>query len=197
MSASTDLRPRSSPVLRACWRVVHALKTFGHKKDGATAVEFGLIAMPFFALLFAILETALAFWSTQVLETAVANAARTVYTGQFQQNNDQSSADIALKFKEEVCKHVPALFDCTRDTEFVHVDVRRFTPGAALPEAIKDNQVDLSAFGYQATKANDIVLVRVALEYPVFVSMMNSNLPNLANGKRLLMATATFRNEPF
>jgi hypothetical protein len=89
------------------------------------------------------------------------------------------------------------LFACTRDSEFLHVDVRKFTPGQALPDVIKDKKVEDSAFGYQPTKQNEIVMVRVALEYPVFVSMLNSNVPNLANGKRLLMSTATFRNEPF
>jgi Flp pilus assembly protein TadG len=173
------------------------LRSFRRDQDGIAAVEFGLVALPFFALLFAILETALVFWSTQVLETAVANASRTIYTGQFQSTNDQNSPDIGTKFKAEVCKNITALFAC--DTPSVRVDVRRFTPGTPPPDVIdKDTkQINEAAFGYQTTKASDIVLVRVAVEYPVFVSLMNSNQANLANGKRLLMGSATFRNEPF
>jgi hypothetical protein len=41
------------------------------------------------------------------------------------------------------------------------------------------------------------VLVRVAVEYPVFATLLNPNQANLTNGKRLIMGTATFRNEPF
>jgi Flp pilus assembly protein TadG len=197
MSADTDLRPNADPMPRPRSRLRRRLALFRRKDDGAAAVEFALVAMPFFALLFAILETALTFWSTQVLETAVANASRRLYTGQFQQGNDQAAADISAKFKDEVCKHVPALFACTRDSAFLHVDVRKFTPGSSPPDMLKDKQVEASSFGYQPTKANEIVMVRVALEYPVFVSMLNSNVPNLANGKRLLVSTATFRNEPF
>ena len=52
-----------------------------------TAIEFGAVATPFFALLFAIIETALTLWTTQVLETGVGNASRRIYTGQFQQDN--------------------------------------------------------------------------------------------------------------
>jgi hypothetical protein len=37
----------------------------------------------------------------------------------------------------------------------------------------------------------------VAVEYPVFVSLLNPNQANLTNGKRLIMSSATFRNEPF
>lgn len=197
MCANTDLRPDADPTQRRRSRLGRHLKIFRRKDDGAAAVEFALIAMPFFALLFAILETALAFWSTQVLETAVANASRRLYTGQFQQSNDQGAPDIAAKFKDEVCKNVPALFACDRNSAFLHVDVRKFAPGSTPPDMMKDKKVEAASFGYQATKANEIVMVRVALEYPVFVSMLNSNVPNLANGKRLLVSTATFRNEPF
>ena len=42
-----------------------------------------------------------------------------------------------------------------------------------------------------------MVLVRVAVEYPVFVTLLNPNQANLSNGKRLLVGSATFRNEPF
>ena len=197
MSATIDFRPARKPSSGGPRRVRRSLRAFRRDQEGVAAVEFGLVAVPFFALLFAILETALVFWSTQVLETAVANASRTIYTGQFQNSNDQTSTEIGAKFKAEVCKHVVALFPC--DSPAVRVDVRRFTPGTPPPEVInKDTkEINEAAFGYQATKANDIVLVRVAVEYPVFVSMMNSNQSNLANGKRLIMASATFRNEPF
>jgi len=43
---------------------------FGRKSDGAAAVEFALVVVPFFALMFAIIELALVFWAGQVLETA-------------------------------------------------------------------------------------------------------------------------------
>ena len=196
MSATTDLHAKreARPPARRRRRLLCA---FRRDQDGMAAVEFGLGAVPFFSLLFAILETALVFWSTQVLETAVANASRTIYTGQFQSTNNENASDIRDKFKAEVCKHVKALFPC--DSPAVRVDVRRFTPGTPPPEVIdKDTKkINESAFGYQATTASDIVLVRVAVEYPVFVSMLNSNQSNLANGKRLIMGSATFRNEPF
>ena len=51
---------------------------------GATAVEFALVAAPFFALLIAILQTALIFLAQQVLQTATTEAARLVMTGQAQ-----------------------------------------------------------------------------------------------------------------
>jgi len=157
-----------------------------------------MVATPFFALLFAIIETALVFWTTQVLETAVTNASRRVYTGQFQQANAATDpAQLATKFREEMCKSIVALLRCDQ----VKVDVRTsdaFPNSAAPPPITSSGEFDSGNFGqYQQPAANRIVVVRAAVEYPVFVSLLNPNQANLKNGNRLLMASAAFRTEPF
>lgn len=172
---------------------------FVKNRDGATAVEFGLVALPFFALLFAIIETAMIFWSTQVLETAVADASRKIYTGQFQTEHagETDPMEIARKFREEVCSRVTALFACD---SMIEVDIRRFPngfPSAGLPLPVDEGNFDATSFGYEASGPNDIVVVRAAMQYPVFLSFMNVSFANLNNGKRLIMASAAFRNEPF
>src|SRR5665213_1126528 len=49
-----------------------AVRRFVREQDGAAAIEFGLVAVPFLALTFAIMETALVFFSGQTLEAAAA-----------------------------------------------------------------------------------------------------------------------------
>ena len=61
-----------------------AVRRFARRKDGSVAIEFGMVAAPFFALLFAIMETAIVFFAGQALETAVADSARLIMTGQAQ-----------------------------------------------------------------------------------------------------------------
>jgi hypothetical protein len=39
--------------------------------------------------------------------------------------------------------------------------------------------------------------VRLFYQYPVYVSLLGFNLSNINGGKRLLAATAAFRNEPY
>ncbi len=143
------------------------------------------------------METALTFWSTQVLETAVADTARLVYTGQFQAGAGTATpAELGEKFRKELCTRVVALFDCNA---MVKIDVRTFTafPDATVGLPINNGQFDTADFGYRASGPNEIVVVRAAMEYPVFTSLLNSAQGNLSNGKRLIMASATFRNEPF
>ena len=171
---------------------------FLRSRDGATAVEFGLVAMPFLALLFAIVEVSLSIWTTQTLETAVATASRQIYTGQFQTaaaNQNLTSAQLQAKFKTLVCSNVTSLFDCNA---LVTVDVR---PVSAYSQAgysspINNGQFDSSSYGYQSSGGAQITLVRAAMQYPSVTSFLAPTTA-LANGSKLIMATAVFRTEPF
>jgi Flp pilus assembly protein TadG len=167
-------------------------RRFGRRKDGATAVEFGLVIFPFLAILFAIVEIALVFYAGQVLETATADSARRIMTGEVQNAKMDAAA-----FKADLCARLQALFNCATG---VHIDVRKFTSfsSATLNQPVnEDGELDTSDFGFVPGTQGDIVVVRVAYEWPIFVRDFGFNLASLPNGKRLLMATAAFRNEPY
>ena len=59
-----------------------ALRRFRRNRRGSAAVEFALVAPIFFALLFAIFETALVFFAGQVLETGTQDSGRLLFTNQ-------------------------------------------------------------------------------------------------------------------
>ncbi len=46
------------------------LRRFRRSERGSAAIEFGIVALPIFVMLFAIFEFALMFFAGQVLETA-------------------------------------------------------------------------------------------------------------------------------
>lgn len=177
---------------------VRAIKRLRRCEDGSTAIEFAFVSVPFFALLFAILETALVFWTTQVLETAVTDASRLIYTGQFQeQHAGASSEEMRTAFRNEICARVVALISCST---MLQVDVRRFGDfGSVTVDPLIDGEGAFSsdAFGFQASGEREVVVVRAAIEYPVFVTLLDASRANLANGRRLIVASAAFRNEPF
>ena len=52
-------------------------------------------------------------------------------------------------------------------------------------------------FGYLPGGPGDIVVVRLMYQWPVYVSLLGLNLSDLSGGKRLLMSTVAFRNEPY
>src|SRR6266511_3111516 len=80
---------------------VAALRRLARREDGAATVEFALVAAPFLALLFAIIETAVVFFAGQTLEAAVAASSRLIMTGQA-----QTSGYTQAQFKNAVCASV-------------------------------------------------------------------------------------------
>ena len=168
-----------------------AVRRLVRQQDGTAAVEFGLIAAPFLALIFAIMETAIIFFAGQVLETAVADSSRLIMTNQHVPTNMSQS-----QFKEQVCARIYGLFDCQNG---VYVDVRKFSSfeSITMPTPIDANGNFQNNFSYQPGGPGDIVVVRLFYQYPVYVSLLGlGSLSNVNGGKRLLAATAAFRNEP-
>jgi Flp pilus assembly protein TadG len=172
---------------RAHFLLTAKLRNLVRRNDGTAAVEFGIVAMPFLCLMFAIMETALVFFAGQTLETAVADAGRLIMTGQA-----QNQAFDAAAFKNAVCSKIYGLFDCQNG---IYVDVKKFTSFSDIdmtPPLDKDGNFQ-NAFNYQPGGPGDIVVVRLFYQWPIFVSL----LENMAGNKRLLIATAAFRNEPY
>lgn len=166
-------------------------RRFRDDAEGVTVVEFALVAAPFFALVFAILETALIFFAGQVLETAVSDSARLVRTGQAQGQSFDANA-----FKQDVCSRILGLFDCEGGLK---LDVRTYASfdGIDLSKPIDEDGNLIENFTYDPGAGGDIVVVRAFYEWPVIIPTLGVDLADLANGRRLLSSAITFRNEPF
>jgi Flp pilus assembly protein TadG len=168
-------------------------RRFVRRQDGAAAVEFALVATPFLALTFAILETALVFFASQTLEAAASDSSRLIMTGQAQLAN-YTKAD----FKNQVCARIYGLFDCVNKLQ---VDVKTFTSFSAVsPTApVTDGNLDSAKTSYEPGDVGNIVAVTLYYQWPIYVSLLGNNLSSssMSAGYRLLAATAVFRNEPF
>jgi Flp pilus assembly pilin Flp len=172
-------------------RFVGAMRRLVRQQDGSAAVEFGMVAAPFLAMVFAIMETAIMFFSSQALETAVADSARLIMTGQAQtQGFDQG------KFKDAVCAKIYGLFDCKNG---VYVDVKKYTTfsSISMSKPVDKDGKFVDNFSYDPGGPGCIVVVRLFYQWPVYVSLLGLNLSDMAGHKRLLVATSAFRNEPY
>ncbi len=176
--------------------------SFARRQDGAAAVEFALVAVPFMALLFAILETALVFFASQSLEATAADTARLIMTGQAQTSTSPSDATkvgySAGDFKTAACANLSSLFDCSQ----LYVSVQTYSNFGAADTTTPLNTttgkmtVDINNLPYSAGSPGSIVVVQLYYQWPIIVSLLNSKLADI-NGNRLLVATAVFRNEPY
>jgi Flp pilus assembly protein TadG len=160
---------------------------------GATAVELALLAIPFFALIVAILETAVVFLASQFLDSAVQDASRLILTGQAQSD---ASFDIE-SFRHSVCNELYGMFDCSKlqirvstVDNFASADVAPpLDPND--PSKWKLEQAFLPGSGMQ------VVMVQVYYKWPVIVRFAGFNLATSSDGTRLLGAVRVFANEPF
>ena len=167
------------------------IRRFRGDNRAATAVEFGLVALPFFALMMAILETFLLFFASQTIETATNRGARLVRTGQA-----QTAGLTAADFKTEVCAAMTGLFNCE---ENLQIDVRtyEFFEEVDMTGPIEaDGNLDVSVL-YEPGEGGDVVVVRAFYEWPIHTNILGLGLANLSNGKHLIAAATAFRNEPF
>jgi len=172
------------------------LRRFRRNRRGSAAVEFALIATPFFALLFAIIETSIIFFAGQVLETGLQDSARLLYTHQAQ---DQGMTK--EQFKADLCNRVVVLMSCS----VIDVDVKFYAAGTSI--TITDpidgsGNYDVSGFTYQTppSGSTSTVVARAFYQWPLYVTGLGYNIANVgrnsSNKRRLLAATAAFRVEP-
>jgi Flp pilus assembly protein TadG len=161
------------------------------REDGSAAIEFAVVATPFLALLFAIMETALMFLATQTLETAAQNSSRLILTGQAQNQGYNMAA-----FQQAVCADLASFFDCNNILIDVQTAQTFSSANTSLP--IQNGQLQ-NSFSFSPGNPGDIVVVRLMYRWPVFISLLglSNALSNMSGNTNLLMATASFRNEPF
>lgn len=180
-------------------RTLRKQRQFARNEKAATIVEFALLAVPFFSIVAAILETSVVFLAGQVLDSAVQDVSRFIRTGQAQQAN----VDIN-RFRDEICGRLYNLFN---NCDALHVEVRAlndFSQVAISPPV--DWNCDDDDCGWTRTETypagyaagpSSVMVVQVYYKWPVILGFGGLSLANLPNGERLLGAAAVFRNEPF
>ena len=70
-------------------------------------------------------------------------------------------------------------------------------PNVTITEPIDGSKNFIPPTSYCPGERGDIVVVRMFYQWPLFVTGLGYNISNLTGSKRLLSATAAFRNEPF
>ena len=180
----------SSPARQRLRRFIRRLI---RSERGAAAVEMALVATPFLALLFGIVEIGMIFLISASLESGMDNAARTIRTGALQ----SGGAPTAAAFKTSICSSFGWFqADCTAH---LSVDVRTYATFAAVtnPPVVSNGVFNSAALAFTPGTANSIVVVRAYYQWTLIAPLFNQALQQLNGGVALLTSTAAFRNEPY
>jgi Flp pilus assembly protein TadG len=165
-------------------------RRFARGTSGTAAIEFSMVALPFFSLMFAIFDSSLIYFSTSALENGVNSAARLIRTGQV-----QSAGISEAQFRQLVCNNISPLLGC--DGRLM-LDVRKYTSfgSVASPPALDANGNFTNNTQFQAGVAGDVIVVRAFYAWPVF-SPTGWVFSNMSDHNRMISASTAFKNEPF
>ncbi len=177
----------SKPAPRKRWS---GLRRLFRAQEGTTAVEFGLLALPFIALIAATLETCLMLVAQEVLQNATSRAARLIMTGQA-----QDAGMTSTQFQQAVCAQANSLLSCGG----IYENVQTFTSftNVADLDPLQNGTLNPALVHYSTGGPGNIVLVQTFYEWPLMLGLLGFDLSNSNGGARLLVGTAVFRNEPY
>lgn len=186
---------------------VRAVDRFSRAREGATAVEFGLVALPFLALSGASLEAGLTFFGQSILQQAVTDAGRQIYTGQFQTANvgTTDATTLIRNFRTAMCSPGGRARITTFPCANVQISITKAASfGSAVPvrATVTDPQTGISDWNpgfasYACARAGDVMVVQAAVDIPVFLPLLGAAYATLPNRRRVLQAATVFQVEPF
>ncbi len=169
------------------------VKSFVKDRSGVTAIEFAVVAMPFFALSFGIFEVGLAHLVNRMLDNAVISASRMIKTGQA-----DDGAITQSEFRQSICDFMPT-FMCDMDRLYMEVQPYDSFEAAESVDTLYDDDGNLRGEDdseFNAGGASNIIVVNVVYKWPMMTSLLSLNQAD-TSGERHLSSTMVFRNEPW
>lgn len=162
-------------------------------REGATAIEFALVVVPFAVTAAFIIELAMVYTAGSLMQGAVQDAVRAVRTGQVQVISDPDEA--AGFFQEQICNHIPiALVDCNSIQFNVQV-LDSFS--SANTSVTVDEEGDLADDGFETGGSDDVVMVTVLYYHPLLTPFVSKFLADSPNNTKLMTSVFVFKTEPY
>lgn len=167
-------------------------------RNGATAIEFTALAIPFALLVFAILESCLAFAGQELMANVTDDIARELRTGQLK------AADVDQdKLETMICNRMAIMVSssCKENLEVDLQEYATFAAAAAVRTKFKgsgsERDIDTTGFIVKPGKSMSKNMLRVFYRWPVITDFLRKSMSTLKGNKTLHFASVTWQNEPF
>lgn len=175
------------------------LRSFRRDERGATAVEFGIVAIPFFMFVFGLIACTLFFFVSNSLDKGMDQTGRLVRTGQAVTQN--MTVD---QFKQSICSGAGGWIDCNKLQIWPQHWSSWSDPGLAPHQCVDANntmiQNTTSGSDPIATYtggASDVVVVTTCYQWDFASKLPFLKLGNMQNGSMMVQNSTAFRTEPF
>lgn len=192
----TSLKPPRKPLKR--WF------RFRKSEEGTATIEFALVSIPFFLVLFAILEQGFTFLAHRLIDAGVYKISREIKTGQIRGGPGGMSMS---QFRDKLCANpLMLMFKC--NDLVIDVQTLASFDKPAGPPLLPNGKIDQSQLGFDPGGRSTINLVRVYYDWPTVLDWETfgqqfdftgkKKIEGMgSNGYRRIVGSAAFLNEPY
>jgi Flp pilus assembly protein TadG len=187
------------------------IKRIKKSESGSTALEFGILAIPFFMIIAATIETLIAFAGEQLLVNAVDKMSRQLRTGQITFNAGQPTDLTEAEFRTQFCNEIKIVLSCSEvisPDQKLYIDLKNVVNysdidvGIPKVSAAEYSELDTSGFTYSPGGSGSINVLRVYYKWDVTIDLIRPYITNIRPGTEgseyyLMVATTAFRNEGY
>ncbi len=180
-------------------------------RDGGVAIEFAILAIPFFLLVFAIIETCVAFAAEQTLSYAVDKLGRELRTGQITFNSTPAATtDVTeAEFRTRLCDEMSIMIRCGTDVNTrLFIDLQSYASFGDMPTTVPRKgtgnfgDLDTTGFDFDPGGAASINMFRAFYKWKVTADLVRPYVTNIRDGGSmpqyyLIVATTAYRNEAY
>lgn len=182
-------------------------RTWSRNEDGAAAIEFAMVAIPFLMMLVGIMGSGLQFFSQNALENGVEAASRQVMTGQAQLGNPTASPPVPPmtldQFRNKICSTAGSFIKC--DAAHLSLIVNSYADWASVQQQTCKAGSGLAASTGTGTQLvsqysgapGDIVLITICYKWDLAKGVLIYAPDKLGDGSALMQAAVAFRTEPY
>jgi Flp pilus assembly protein TadG len=182
-----------------CWFALG--RRLAGDRRGTTAVEFGLVALPLFVLVFAIAEMGLDFYCRSNLDVVSQRVARQIAIGAVQADDLDVNG-----FRTLVCGDLPSVLSCsnlvfsvqTVPSSFYGLTTSYQASNGLLQYVVTQPSLDQSLNKFCPGDKNQFVVLQLLYAMPVVTGIwLTSAVTYKGRSVRVIGATQVFRNESF
>ena len=194
-------------------RWLRPFRRLKNRRDGAVALEFAILSIPFLMIVFATFETLVAFAGEQLLANAVETMSRKIRTGEITFGQGLPTDVTETEFRQAFCDEVAIFRMCTgsevNTPAKLYIDVRQYGSFADMPVDIPKvstaeyADLDTSGFQFAPGGSGSINLVRAYYRWQVITDLIRPYVTNIRpSGSTmptdyLMVSTAAIQNEDY
>ena len=189
------------------------LRRFRRDRKGTASIEFAILALPFFIVIFASIETFLAFYGDQLLANATETLARKIRTGEITFNRGKPATDMdEVKFRQAFCNEISVLMTCSAteaaQASKLYIDVRSVTDLTKFPVLIprmdpssSSSDLKTADLKFAPGGPGSFNVMRAYYRWSVMTDLIRPFVTNLRPAGSsmpkdyLMVSTTTFRTE--